>query len=69
MNTSSGASRHLPLKGKAWVAISYVEDDATRDEYLKKIGLVVKRYANNEINKDFESVCMDIYQFIFPDEK
>jgi len=46
-----------------------VEKDATRDKYLKNLGLVVKRYANNEINNDFESVCADIYHFIFPEEK
>jgi very-short-patch-repair endonuclease len=46
-----------------------IEGDAARDTYLDNLGLVVKRYANNEINEDFESVCMDIYHFIFPEEK
>ena len=46
-----------------------IEADIIRDKFLNSIGLVVRRYANNEINKDFESVCADIYHFIFPDEK
>jgi very-short-patch-repair endonuclease len=46
-----------------------VEADAIRDKYLDNLGLVVKRYANNEINRDFESVCTDIYHSIFPEEK
>lgn len=46
-----------------------IEKDLLRDKYLNSLGLVVKRYANNEINQDFENVCSDIYQFIFPNEK
>jgi len=46
-----------------------IKEDDSRDKYLNNLGLVVKRYANNEINKDFESVCADIYHFIFPGEK
>ena len=46
-----------------------VEKDANRDKFLKNLGLVVKRYSNNEINNDFESVCKDIYHFIIPEEK
>jgi very-short-patch-repair endonuclease len=46
-----------------------VEADANRDTFLNNLGLVVKRYANNEINNDFESVCADIYHFIFSNEK
>ena len=45
-----------------------MEADARRDKYMSSLGLVVKRYANNEINNDFENVCADIYHFIFPAE-
>jgi len=45
------------------------EADATRDTFLNNLGLVVKRYANNEINNDFEGVCADFYHFIFPNKK
>jgi len=46
-----------------------IELDAIRNKYLNSLGLVVKHYANNEINTDFENVCGDIYHFIFPDLK
>ncbi|MBR4017130.1 MAG: endonuclease domain-containing protein [Oscillospiraceae bacterium] len=37
--------------------ISY---DTQRTEYLQSLGLKVLRYANNEINKEFEQVCQSI---------
>ena len=40
--------------------------DSDRDKYLTNLGLVVKRYSNLEINMDFESVCLDIYHFLYP---
>jgi very-short-patch-repair endonuclease len=47
----------------------HIKSDVIRDKYLEKLGLVVKRYANNEINEDFDSVCLDIFHLIFPDGK
>jgi len=46
-----------------------IKEDVIRDTFLNSLGLIIKRYANNEINEDFESVCSDIYNSIFPDEK
>ena len=46
-----------------------VAADTVRDQYLKNLGLTVKRYTNIEVNQDFESVCRDIYFFLFPEEK
>ena len=46
-----------------------IEEDSLRDKYLNNLGLLVKRYANNEVNDDFGNVCADIYQIIFPNEK
>jgi very-short-patch-repair endonuclease len=46
-----------------------IEADSLRDEYLNSLGLEVKRYANNEVNKDFENVCADIFHIIFSDGK
>ncbi len=54
-------SQHFTAEGKV--------ADAIRDSYLNNLGLTIKRYSNNEINEDFESVCKDIYQFIFQDEE
>lgn len=39
-------------------------NDAERDEYLRSLGLTVKRYSNADINQRFQSVCEDIYEFI-----
>ena len=36
-------------------------DDKKRDEYLRSKGLEVVRYPNNQINEDFEAVCVDIF--------
>ncbi len=49
-------SQHYDEKGK--------NNDAKRDEYLRSLGLNVKRYSNVEINSGFEDVCSDIYNFI-----
>jgi len=43
--------------------------DSVRDKYLNNLGLTVKRYTNDEINHSFESVCKDIYAFIFPNQE
>ena len=45
-----------------------IESDAVRDNYLKSLGLTVKRYSNADINGDFESVCADIHHFIFTED-
>ena len=49
-------SQHYREKG--------IDPDAERDEYLRSLGLVVKRYSNTDINNKFNSVCEDIYNFI-----
>ncbi len=43
--------------------------DVIHDDFMNDLGLTVKRYANSEINKDFESVCKDIYNFMLPEDK
>jgi len=45
-----------------------MEKDAARDEYLNNLGLTVKRCSNRDISLDFESVCEDIENILFPDE-
>lgn len=46
-----------------------ITHDAIRDEFLMRLGLRVRHYTNSEINQDFEDVCSDIFQLIFPEEK
>ena len=43
--------------------------DTVRDKYLNNLELTVKRYTNTEINNSFESVCDDIYFFIYPNQE
>ena len=45
-------SQHYDLPGK--------QADAARDQYLRKQGLTVLRYANSDVDSNFEGVCADI---------
>ncbi len=56
----------IELDGSQHFEDTGAKADKTRDEYLKGLGLCVKRYSNEDVNKRFESVCSDIYQSIFP---
>jgi len=42
--------------------------DEERDKKLAEIGYTVKRYSNLDINKRFNAVCNDIYNFVFGNE-
>jgi len=35
--------------------------DERRDEYIKKMGITILRYSNNDIDNNFEVVCRDIF--------
>ena len=59
----------VEIDGSQHYETDKMEADARRDKYLNSRGLAVKRYTNNEINADFESVCADIYHLIFQNEK
>ena len=43
--------------------------DEKRDEFLKERGLTVLRFANNEVNQQFKSVCQAIWNACFGDEE
>ena len=64
----ASANLVIEIDGSQHYEPDTIEADALREEFLNSLGLIVKRYANNEINEDFESVCSDIYNSIFPDE-
>ena len=38
--------------------------DGERDAFLQEQGLTVLRYANTDVNKNFEGVCLDIQKHI-----
>ena len=65
----ASANLVIEIDGSQHFETDKIEADSKRDKYLISHGLVVKRYANNEVNNDFENVCADVYRFIFPDEK
>lgn len=50
-------SQHYEEKG--------IEADRARDEYLRGLGLTVKRYSNADINQRFDSICEDIYNYLY----
>ena len=50
-------SQHFDDEGK--------QKDFERDAYLQAQGLTVLRYANSDINKNFQSVCQDIWNHVF----
>ena len=49
-------SQHYELEGK--------QADAVRDADLRAQGLTVIRYANSDVNRNFESVCEDIMRYL-----
>lgn len=46
-------SQHYDAKGQ--------QNDRVRDEYLHSLGLTVLRYANSDVNRNFDGVCEDIW--------
>ena len=49
-------SQHYEQDGK--------EKDLERDEFLGSLGITVLRYTNQELNRNFEGVCLDILKHI-----
>lgn len=54
-------SQHYSEEGKAY--------DAERDAFLNAQGLTVLRYANSDVNTQFEAVCRDIWNHAFLDDQ
>ena len=50
-----GAQHRMPENEKS---------DNQRDKELRKLGIVVLRYTNEDINKNFNSVCEDILKHL-----
>ena len=42
--------------------------DIERDTFLQSKGLTVFRYANSDVNKNFQGVCQDIWNHLFIDK-
>ncbi|MBO4562659.1 MAG: DUF559 domain-containing protein [Clostridia bacterium] len=41
-----------------------LEQDAKRDERMRRMGMTVLRYSNDEINNSFDGVCLDILKHL-----
>lgn len=54
-------SQHFEAKGQ--------QTDRVRDEYLHSLGLTVLRYANSDVNRNFDGVCEDIWNRLKCSEK
>ena len=54
----------IELDGSQHYENAEEQKDKQRTEYLKSLGISVKRYTNLEILNSFESVCDDIYNHI-----
>ena len=54
-------SQHFEVEGK--------RTDAQRDAYLQALGLTVLRYANSDVNLNFNGVCEDIWNRLKCSEK
>lgn len=50
----------VELDGSQHFSEEGMEKDRKRDEYLSSQGYVVLRYANSDIDSNFEAVCEDI---------
>lgn len=50
----------IEIDGSQHFTESGMKSDIARDEYLNSIGLDVIRYSNNDVNTNFEGVCLDI---------
>ena len=50
----------IELDGSQHYEETGVASDKKRDTFLAEQGLIVLRYSNREINRNFENVCQDI---------
>ena len=56
----------IELDGSQHYERAGIEADRERDAYLTSLGLQVLRYANSDVNRNFEGVCQDIWNHIKP---
>ncbi|MBQ6728350.1 MAG: endonuclease domain-containing protein [Clostridia bacterium] len=55
----------IELDGSQHYMDEAVKHDGKRTEYLNSLGISVLRYSNKDIDKNFKSVCEDIYNQLF----
>ena len=50
----------IELDGAQHYELNAREKDTIRDEYLNSLGILVLRYTNIDLHKNFEGICKDI---------
>ena len=56
----------IELDGSQHYEDDGVAADQERDAYLTSLGLTVLRIPNNEINRNFDGVCEEIWRWLSP---
>ncbi|MBO5078485.1 MAG: endonuclease domain-containing protein [Oscillospiraceae bacterium] len=64
----ASAKTVIELDGSQHYENTGIAKDAQRDQYLQKQGMTVLRYANSEVNRNFQGVCQDIWNHLFTNE-
>lgn len=59
----------IELDGSQHFEVEGQRTDAQRDAYLQALGLTVLRYANSDVNRNFNGVCEDIWNRLKLSEK
>ena len=59
----------IELDGSQHFEVEGQRTDAQRDAYLQTLGLTVLRYANSDVNRNFNGVCEDIWNRLKISEK
>ena len=64
------ASRNIiiELDGSQHYNEQGIEKDVIRDKRLQEKGYKILRYSNHDIKFNFQGVCEDIYQHLFPED-
>ncbi len=55
----------IELDGSQHYEIEGMEKDAERDAYLRSQGIMILRYSNLDINRNFDGVCQHIQECLF----
>ena len=60
----SSAKLVIELDGSQHFTEKNQESDTERSKYLKSLGLLVLRYSNEAVRKNFDLVCNDIFDHL-----
>ena len=58
----------IELDGSQHFEEDGIKRDEARNGYLQAQGLTILRYANSDVNQNFQGVCQDIWQHLFGED-